>query len=101
MELALTARPIEASESAAIGLVNQVVPVGQALATALSMAAQIAANEAAAVSATKQLLRLSLSGDLASARQRESAANAAYLGSTEHRRVFADFVRTTLDRPNS
>jgi enoyl-CoA hydratase/carnithine racemase len=98
MELALTARPVEAAEALAMGLVNRVVPEGEALNVALEIAELIAANEPAAVFATKQALRLSLTGDLAAAREREAAANRGYVGSDEHRRVFGDFVRQTLDR---
>lgn len=99
MDLALTARVIEADEALALGLVNRVVPVGEALTTALAVAEQIEVHEPAAVAATKRLLRLSLDGDRAAARRREAEANQAYLGSSEHRRVFGDFIRQTLDRP--
>jgi enoyl-CoA hydratase/carnithine racemase len=99
MELALTARPVDAQEALAMGLVNRVVPEGEALTAALGLAELIAANEPAAVFATKQALRESLSSDLAAARQREAAINRGYIGSEEHRRVFGDFVRQTLDRP--
>jgi enoyl-CoA hydratase/carnithine racemase len=98
MDLALTARPIEAAEALAMGLVNRVVPAGEALDAALATAEQIAANEPRAVYETKRLLRLSLTGDLAAAREREVAANRDFVGSDEHRRVFGDFVRQTLDR---
>ena len=101
MDLALTARPVEAEEALAMGLVNRLVPAGEVLNVALALADQIAANEPAAVFETKRLLRLSLSGDLAAAREREAAANRAYVGSDEHRRVFDDFVRRTLDRPRA
>jgi enoyl-CoA hydratase/carnithine racemase len=101
MDLALTARPVEADEALAMGLVNRVTPAGEALTTALELAELIAANEPEAVFATKQALRLSLAGDLASAREREAAMNRGYVGSDEHRRVFGDFVRQTLDRAKS
>jgi enoyl-CoA hydratase/carnithine racemase len=101
MDLALTARPVDAAEALQMGLVNAVVPEGQALTTALALADQITANDPAAVFETKRLLRLSLTGDLAAAREREAAANRPYLGSDEHRRVFGDFVRRTLDQPRS
>jgi enoyl-CoA hydratase/carnithine racemase len=98
MDLALSARPVEANEALAMGLVNRVTPAGEALPAALALAEQIAANEPAAVFATKQALRASLNGDLAAARAREAAFNRGYVGSDEHRRVFGDFVRGTLDR---
>jgi len=44
MQLCLTAEQIDAAEAYRIGLVNKVVPAGQALAAAREMAAQILAN---------------------------------------------------------
>lgn len=42
MDLILTGRPVEADEALAIGLANRVAPKGQALATAIELAHQIA-----------------------------------------------------------
>jgi enoyl-CoA hydratase len=42
MDLILTGRPVEAAEALAIGLVNRVVPVGQARAAAEALAAELA-----------------------------------------------------------
>lgn len=55
MEILLTAEPKPAAEMAAHGLVNRVVEPGQALATALELAAQIARNGPLAVKATKAI----------------------------------------------
>jgi enoyl-CoA hydratase len=98
MDLALTARPVDADEALAMGLVNRLVPEDTALDAALATAELIAANEPAAVMETKRLLRLSLDGDIAAAREREAAANRGYVGSDEHRRVFGAFVQQTLGR---
>jgi enoyl-CoA hydratase len=43
MDLVLTGRPVEAAEALAIGLVNRVVPAGEALAAAQELAARLAA----------------------------------------------------------
>lgn len=43
MDLILTGRPVDAAEASAIGLVDRVVPAGQALAAARSLAADLAA----------------------------------------------------------
>ncbi|HAM03819.1 MAG TPA: enoyl-CoA hydratase, partial [Acidimicrobiaceae bacterium] len=43
LDLVLTGRPVEADEALAIGLVNRVVPAGQALDAALALAAELAA----------------------------------------------------------
>jgi enoyl-CoA hydratase len=44
MDILLTARPVSAAEAQQIGLIGRVVPDGEALATALGIARQIAAN---------------------------------------------------------
>lgn len=55
-ELLLTARLVDAAEAREIGLVNEVVADGRALARAHEVALAIAGNAPAAVSATKDLL---------------------------------------------
>jgi enoyl-CoA hydratase len=56
MELALTGEPILAERAAALGLVNRVSEPGQALATALELAEQIAQNGPLALAASKRIL---------------------------------------------
>jgi len=56
-ELLLTGRLISAAEALRIGLIGRVVPDGQALATALEIAGQIAANGPAAVRAILRTMR--------------------------------------------
>lgn len=60
MELALTGRPLPAPDAARLGLVNAVVAPGQALARAVALAAEIAANGPLAVRTTKAILAASV-----------------------------------------
>ncbi|HMD45391.1 MAG TPA: crotonase/enoyl-CoA hydratase family protein [Acidimicrobiales bacterium] len=57
MDLLLTAREVTASEALAMGLIGRVVPDGDALETALSIAEVIGANGPLAVEAIKQSVR--------------------------------------------
>jgi enoyl-CoA hydratase len=57
LELVLTGEPITAARAAEVGLVNRVVPDGQALATALELAETIAENAPLALMASKQIAR--------------------------------------------
>jgi enoyl-CoA hydratase len=57
LELLLTGEPIDAARAAEWGLVNRVVPPGQALAAALELAAVVAANGPLAVAVSKQVAR--------------------------------------------
>jgi enoyl-CoA hydratase len=56
-DLLLTGRQISAAEAREIGLIGRVVPDGQALATALEIAAKIAANGPVAVRAILRAIR--------------------------------------------
>jgi len=56
LELGLTGEPIGAERAFELGLVNRVVPRGDVLATALALAARIAANAPGAVAATRRLM---------------------------------------------
>ena len=55
-EATLTGRPLTAARCAELGLVNAVVPDGEALAAALELAAEIAANAPLAVRASKAVM---------------------------------------------
>lgn len=57
MQYVLTGRPMPATEAARWGLVNQCVPDGQALQTALRLADEIADNSPVAVRASLQVMR--------------------------------------------
>ena len=56
MELALTGETLPAERFLQLGLVNKVVPEGQALSAALELAQRIAQNGPLAIAATKQIL---------------------------------------------
>jgi enoyl-CoA hydratase len=58
MELLLTGRIISPQEALSLGMIEQIVPVGQALEAAKALALQIASNPPQAVRALKRLLRL-------------------------------------------
>ena len=55
MRMMLTGEPIDAAEALRWGLVNEVVPAGQALDAALRLASAVAANAPLAVQASKRL----------------------------------------------
>jgi enoyl-CoA hydratase len=57
MELLLTGEPVTAARAAALGLINKVVPDGDALEGAVELASLIAANGPLAVAATKRIAR--------------------------------------------
>jgi enoyl-CoA hydratase len=64
-EMIYTGRQVDAAEAHRIGLVNAVHPLDQLMAAAREMAARIARNSPAAVRASKSLMALVFTGDLA------------------------------------
>jgi enoyl-CoA hydratase len=56
LEMGLTGEPITAARALELGLINRVVPAADVMATALALAALIAANGPLAVQATKRLM---------------------------------------------
>jgi enoyl-CoA hydratase len=56
VELALTGEPIDAERAHALGMVNRLTEPGQALATAMELAEQIASGGPLALAATKRIL---------------------------------------------
>jgi enoyl-CoA hydratase len=73
-ELMFTGRRFDAAWAERAGLVNRVVPKGEVMAAALGMAAEIAANQPAAVRMTKRLLNRVEEGDVEAALAAESSA---------------------------
>jgi enoyl-CoA hydratase/carnithine racemase len=64
-ELILTGRVLDAAEAERIGLVNRVVPVGEALTTSVAIGEEIAARGPLAVREAKRLVAMSTDVDLA------------------------------------
>jgi enoyl-CoA hydratase/carnithine racemase len=74
-ELILTGRVLTATEAEAIGLVNRVVPAGQALAAADALAAEIAARGPVAVREAKRLINDALDRDIGAGLEAEFEAS--------------------------
>jgi enoyl-CoA hydratase/carnithine racemase len=73
-ELIFTARKVGAEEALAIGLVNRVVPAGEALSAALELARQITENAPIALAQAKYAIDFGLEADLATGLAIESNA---------------------------
>ncbi|WP_198351079.1 enoyl-CoA hydratase-related protein [Flavisphingomonas formosensis] len=64
MEMIMTARRISAQEALDLGIVNRVVPAGEALAAALALAETILTASPLAIRASKAVMRRALEGDI-------------------------------------
>jgi enoyl-CoA hydratase/carnithine racemase len=73
-ELIYTARRIDAAEAGTLGVVDRVVPAGEAVASASGIAATIARNSPVGVRNAKRAIRLGTGTDLASALEVEDGA---------------------------
>jgi enoyl-CoA hydratase/carnithine racemase len=73
-ELVYTARRLDAAEAGALGVVDRVVPAGEALAAASDLAAAIARNSPVGVRNAKRAIRLGTGTDLTSALEIEDGA---------------------------
>ncbi|MFQ5898473.1 MAG: enoyl-CoA hydratase/isomerase family protein [Candidatus Methylomirabilia bacterium] len=100
LRLLLTGATLTAEEAARIGLVDEVVPTGEALRAALSLARQIAAQPAAAVRATKRALHHGAELGRAEAAAFEAECFATLWGSPDHREAVAALMekRTPIFR---
>ncbi len=83
MELALTGDPITAARAAELGLVNEVVEPGGALAAALALAERIAVNAPLSVLASKTIIDRSRDWSSAEAFGRQGEVAAAALSSQD------------------
>jgi len=89
LRLLLTGAPLTAREALAIGLVDEVVPAGEARGAALRLAAEIAAQPAASVRATKRALHHGAELSRAAAAAFEGECFAGLWAGPDHRRALA------------
>lgn len=88
-ELALTGDTIDAQEAMRIGLVSRVVPDGELLKAAKSVASRIAANPAHAVRMTKRLLRRAAQVGLGDLLEMSAAFQALSHATADHEEAVA------------
>ena len=92
LELVTTGRQVRSEEALRIGLVNQVVPVGQLMEKGLEMARQIAAKAPVAVRASKQAVRSGLDVDLANGCILEASLFAVAFGTADRKEGMTAFL---------
>lgn len=97
-ELLLSARPIDATRAHAIGLINDVVPADQLLATALATADAIAGNAPLAVRETRRGVREILAMPLEDAYRRQEELGAPLRRSEDAREGQRAFVEKRKPR---
>ncbi|MCX7864883.1 MAG: enoyl-CoA hydratase/isomerase family protein [Novosphingobium sp.] len=91
-ELLLSCRPISAENAHALGLVNEVVPDGQALATALAFARSMGDGNVQAIELTKRLIHVAESCDRMASNALELAFCHLTQGGEELARARAAFI---------
>jgi len=90
-ELLLLAEPFDAAKAREIGLVTEVVPGSQVLATAAAAAQRLAAKPPASLRLTKQLLKRALMPQIEAALAAELKVFATRLASPEAKEAFTAF----------
>jgi 2-(1,2-epoxy-1,2-dihydrophenyl)acetyl-CoA isomerase len=91
-ELALLGRPLTAEAAERYGLVTQLVPADQVLATAQELAAQLAAGPSVAYAAIKGAMHYGATHTLVEALENEAVLQAAAGATEDHRAAVASFV---------
>lgn len=92
MELALTGRAMPGAEAARWGLVNRLCPAGDALAVALELAGQIAANAPLALAASKRMVTEGARWPASEVWARQAALLEPVIGSEDAREGARAFV---------
>lgn len=93
-EYLFTARRIDADEAMRSGLLNACVPANELIGQAVALAAEIAANPAAGVQATKQLLHDAIGDSYRGAYERETALMHGALRPGAPTEIFKTFPQT-------
>ena len=91
-EIMLTGRMVDAAEAERIGLVNQVVPSGKLIQSAIEIGRMIAKNDARMVQGIKRLLHEGMGLDWQGRYDLEDEARATYLAAGHPRDGFKDFL---------
>jgi 2-(1,2-epoxy-1,2-dihydrophenyl)acetyl-CoA isomerase len=91
-ELALLGRPLTAELAQQYGLVTQLVPADEVLATAQELAAQLAAGPTVAYAAIKNAMHYGATHTLAEALENEAVLQSAAGATEDHRAAVAAFV---------
>ncbi len=92
LEIALSGERIPAQRCLELGLANRVVPRDELLDQAQAWATQLAQGPTAAIALTKSLMQDALTSDLATAIQREAAAQAQAAATRDHGEGVAAFL---------
>ena len=92
MEMMLLAKPVAADEALRIGMVNQVVPAGEVLATARALAARMAAGPTTAYAKIKEAMLASAGGGLADGLAAEGRTQAEAGRTADHKEAVDAFV---------
>ena len=92
MEMLLLAEPVEAEEAKRIGMVNRVVPAGQAAVAAAELAGRMAAGPTSAYARIKETVLAAAAEGLDEALAVEAGAQAEAGRTTDHREAVAAFT---------
>ncbi|MFD9741880.1 enoyl-CoA hydratase-related protein [Umezawaea sp. NPDC059074] len=98
MEMMLLAQPVDAEDALRVGMVGQVVPDGEALATAQALARRLAAGPTTAYAKIKEALAVGSGGTLDDTLEVEARTQAEAGATSDHREAVAAFVEKRTAR---